>query len=259
MTNGKNTPGISYRNERGGVVKNKGLPRIRNLSELASPYLDGIFDDLMAQNAETHWLVSWETNRGCPFACTYCDWGSATNSKVSRMELDTLYSELEWIGQHHIEFVFVCDANFGMLSRDYDIAKKAIEVKDTFGYPQVLSIQSTKNARKRSYALQKLLYEGGLHKSINLAVQSTNEAVLDNIKRGNISIADYAELQHQFLKDGIPTYSDLIIGLPGDNLQTFKHSIDQLVLSGQHHRVQFQNLSILPNAEMAHPDSLKKI
>ena len=31
------------------------------------------------------WQV--EANRGCPFSCAYCDWGSATNSKVQEWRL----------------------------------------------------------------------------------------------------------------------------------------------------------------------------
>jgi len=244
-------PGISYRNNKGSVITNAVLPRIRDLTVLPSPYLDGTFDELMGINPERQWLISWETNRGCPFACAYCDWGSAINSKVGRMDLEKLYSELEWFGSKKMEFIFVCDANFGMLSRDFDIAQKAVQVRQQYGYPHVLSVQATKNARERSYKVQKLLYDGGLHKSINLAVQSTDEVVLKNIRRGNISIDDYATLQQRFSAEGIPTYSDLIIGLPGDNFVTFKKSTESLISRGQHNRIQFNNLSILPNAELA--------
>ena len=96
---------------------------------MPSPYLTGIFDELIKENPEEKWLASWETNRGCPFSCTYCDWGSATNSKVSRMHLDRVYAELDWFSKNKVEFIFCCDANFGMLPRDYDIALKAAENK----------------------------------------------------------------------------------------------------------------------------------
>ena len=127
----------------------------------------------------------------------------------------------------------------------------ALEIKKKYGYPHVLSVQTTKNARERSYKIQKLLYDGGMHKSINLAMQSTDEKTLKEIKRDNISIEDYKLLQKKFIADKIPTYSDLIIGLPGDNYKKFTKSVNDLIESGQHYRIQFNNLSILPNAEMA--------
>ena len=56
-------------------------PRIDDLSSIPSPFLTGSFDQLFKQNPDERWIGLWETNRGCPFTCTYCDWGSATGSK----------------------------------------------------------------------------------------------------------------------------------------------------------------------------------
>ena len=93
-----------------------------------------------------------------------------------------------------------------MLPRDMEISKMAIEMKKKYGYPHVLSVQTTKNARERSYEIQKLLYEGGMHKSVNMAMQSMNLTALKEIKRDNISLNDYKVLQKRFISDGIPTY-----------------------------------------------------
>ena len=251
-------PGISSINSKGDFITNKCLPKMRDITVLPSPYLEGTFDRLMKENPNERWLASWETNRGCPFSCTYCDWGSATASKVSRMDMDKLGKELLWFAKNKVEFIYVCDANFGMLPRDMEISKMAIEMKKKYGYPHVLSVQTTKNARERSYDIQKLLYEGGMHKSVNMAMQSMNLTALKEIKRDNISLNDYKILQKRFISDGIPTYSDLILGLPGDTFESFKDSVNELISIGQHYRVQFNNLSILPNAEMAKEEYIKR-
>jgi radical SAM superfamily enzyme YgiQ (UPF0313 family) len=253
----RNVHGISFiKNEK--YYSKPPLPKMTDISILPSPYLGGFFDELIKKNPQEKWLALWETNRGCPFSCAFCDWGSATASKVSRMDMEKLEKELLWFANNKIEFIYVCDANFGILPRDYEIAEMAIKIKKKTGYPHVLSVQTTKNARERSYKIQKLLYEGGMHKSVNLAMQSLNMNTLREIKRDNISIDDYKVLQQKFLKDGIPTYSDLIIGLPGDTFDSFQESVDQLIQVGQHNRIQFNNLSILPNAEMASPEYVKK-
>ena len=233
------------------------LPRLKDFEKVPSPYLTGIFDDLIKENPKEKWLASWETNRGCPFSCTYCDWGSATNSKVARMHLDRVYAELDWFSKNKVEFIFCCDANFGMLPRDYDIALKAAENKKKYGYPHVLSVQNTKNARERAYKVQKLLADTGLSKGVTLAMQSIDMHTLKNIKRDNISIEDYQELQKRFTKDNIPTYTEFILGLPGDTYDSFAKGVSDVIDSGQHNRIQYNNLSILPNAEMADPDYLK--
>ena len=246
----------NYKNQ--SYTNTKCLPKMRDISLLPSPYLTGVFDELIKKNPDEHWLASWETNRGCPFSCAFCDWGSATAAKVSRMDMEKLEKELNWFAKHKIEFIYVCDANFGILPRDYEIAEMAIKTKKKYGYPHVLSVQTTKNARERSYKIQKLLHDAGMHKSINLAMQSTNHDTLKEIKRDNISIEDYKLLQKKFIADKIPTYSDLIIGLPGDTYKSFKNSVDDLISSGQHYRIQYNNLSILPNAEMAKPYYIKR-
>jgi hypothetical protein len=53
--------------------------------------------------------------------------------------------------------VFCCDANFGMLPRDIEIAADAVEMKRRYGSPRTLAVQNTKNATERSYAVQTML------------------------------------------------------------------------------------------------------
>ena len=77
----------------------------------------------MQSNPKENWIGLWETNRGCPFQCTFCDWGSATASKVSRFEMDRLEREIKWMAEKKIKYIFVCDANFGIQKRDIEIAK----------------------------------------------------------------------------------------------------------------------------------------
>ena len=140
--------GLSFRDDN-GIIHNTGIrDRIKDFSLIPSPYLSGFFDELIEIVGDSHnWLASWESNRGCPFACTYCDWGSATNSKVTRIELERAFEELDWFALHKIEFIFVCDANFGMLPRDLEIADYVTTLKQVFGYPKVFSVQNTKNKR----------------------------------------------------------------------------------------------------------------
>ena len=89
-------------------------------------------------------------------------------------------------------------------------------------------------------------------------MQATDSLTLKAIKRDNISISDYKELQYRFTKDKIPTYVDFILGLPGDTYEKFSNSVSDLIGSGQHNRIQYNNLSILPNAEMADPEYVKE-
>src|SRR5258708_3025399 len=247
-------PGISYLGPDGGFVHQAKAGRRREIAATPSPYLSGTFGPLIAAHPEETWIVLWETNRGCPFACTFCDWGSATQSKVFQFEMDRLRAELDWFSQRKIEFIFCCDANFGILPRDVEIAEYAAANKRASGYPKALSVQNTKNATERAYTTQKILSDSGLSKGVALALQSVDLHPLESIKRQNISLSTYEELQKRFTRDNVATYSDLIIGLPGETYDAFVDGVARVIEGGQHNRIQFNNLSILPNAEMGDPD-----
>ena len=67
-------PGVSKITESGAFYSNPNAARTKDLSIFPAPYLSGVFDNLISIPDE-EWLVLWETNRGCPFQCTFCDWG----------------------------------------------------------------------------------------------------------------------------------------------------------------------------------------
>ncbi len=249
--------GLSFLDPDGRFVQTPRAPRLQDLAALPSPYLNDIFAPLMRAFPDESWIGLWETNRGCPFQCTYCDWGSATAAKLGKFELDRLRNEVDWFSRHHLEFIFCCDANFGILPRDIELADYVAKAKRESGYPRALSVQNTKNATERAYRTQKILSDAGLSKGVALSMQSLNPLALKNIKRDNISLETYLELQRRFTKDQVDTFSDLILGLPGETYDSFVDGIDSLITSGQHNRIQFNDLSILPNAEMANPDYIR--
>ena len=254
----ENINGISYISKSGAIIKTPPVERMRDLEHLPSPFLNGIFDELIIQNPNEKWIGLWETNRGCPFQCTFCDWGSATAGKVNKFLTERLFLELNWFAKNKIEYIFVCDANFGSLKRDIEIAEYVSELRKKTGYPHGFSVQSTKNATERAYITQKILADAGLNKGVALSMQSLHPETLRNIKRDNISLDTYLELARRFTRDGIETYSDLIIGLPGETYTSFVEGVEVLINSGQHHRIQFNNLTILPNAEMGDPNYLER-
>jgi radical SAM superfamily enzyme YgiQ (UPF0313 family) len=247
-------PSVSLVRADGSFEANPRAERLHDISVIPSPYLSGIFDPLMAANPQEKWLILWETNRGCPFKCTFCDWGSAIAAKVSQFDLPRLLREVDWFAEKKIEFIFCCDANYGMLKRDYDITKYVAETKRRLGYPRALSVQNTKNGTDRAYKVQKLLSDAGLNKGVAIALQSVDEATLEAIKRKNISTESFQELQRRFTRDRVETYSDLILGLPGETYDSFVDGVARVIDNGQHNRIQFNNLSILPNAEMGDPE-----
>ena len=251
-------PSISYINEEGKFIRNPICSKITDLNKIPSPYLEGIFDPLIEVNSQSTWVALWETNRGCPFLCSYCDWGSATKNKVYPFDTDRLFKEIDWFSKNKIEFIFCCDANFGILERDIEIVRHVAENKRKYGYPKALSVQSTKNFTKHAYQIYKVMSEAGLNKGVSLALQSLNEETLKDTRRKNIPIKAFKEVQQRLTSLNIDTFTDLILGLPNETYETFANGTSAIIENGQHNRIQFNNLSILPNAEMGEPEYQKK-
>jgi tRNA A37 methylthiotransferase MiaB len=247
-------PSVSYLDRSGDFHVNPRIDRLSDLAELPSPYVDGVFDELMAANSDRHWMALWETNRGCPFSCTFCDWGSAVGSKVTKFTMARLLAELDWFVARRIAHLFICDANFGILPRDLEIVHHLIERYEAAHLPLAISVQNTKNAPERAYQIQRALTASRLMSfGVTLSMQSVSAPVLDAIRRDNISLAAFRELHHRYQRDGVETYSDLIVGLPGETYDSFADGISLLLDQGQHNRVAFYNCSVLPNAEMGEP------
>jgi len=254
----KEVPGTSFISSDNRFVQNQKPPRIKDLKECSSPYLEGYFEPLVGESGGSQWMTVWETNRGCPFSCTFCDWGSATQSRVFQFPMERIYQEIDWFAKKQIDFIFCADANFGILPRDIEIASYFAETKKKYGYPKALQVLGTKNATERAYQVQKILLDAGLNKGVTVSFQSLDETTLKNIKRDNISLKTYHELQRRFQQQKIGTYTDLILGLPGETYDTFVEGVSKVIESGQHDRIQFNNLSLLPNAEMGDPEYQKK-
>jgi len=251
-------PSVSYLDNQGRFVTQPKVQRLRDLSVIPSPYLEGVFAPLMATHPGHQWLALWETNRGCPFSCAFCDWGSSIQTKMTQFDMPRLQREVDWFAAQRIEFIFCCDSNFGSLNRDVDIVQYVASVKQRTGYPQALSVQNTKNATERAYRVQKILADAGLNKGVTISLQSLDPETLRSIKRQNISTKTYQELQRRFTRDKVETYTDLILGLPGETYDTFVDGVSEVISEGQHNRIQFNDLSILPNAEMGDPEYQKK-
>ena len=247
----ENIPGLLI-NRGGEAVKTPDAERIDSLDEVPSPYLSGIWDDLIAQHPEITWQGTLETNRGCPYACTFCDWGSLTYNKVKKFELERVFAELEWMAQHNFDWISITDANFGMFpERDGMIADKIIECQERYGSPRTFSVAWAKNQKKEVIDIvKKLLDARGFNQGLTLSVQSLDLDVLENIRRKNMEMNKLEEVFELCDQRNIPAYTELILGLPGETLDTWKRNFYSLYELNQHTGITVFQAQLLENAEM---------
>jgi hypothetical protein len=198
------------------------------------------------------WQGTLETNRGCPYACTFCDWGSLTYNKVKKFELERVFAELEWMARHNFDWISITDANFGMYpERDGMIADKIIEMQEKFGSPRTFSVAWAKNQKKEVIDIvKKLLDARGFNQGLTLSVQSLDHDVLENIRRKNMEMNKLNEVFELCDQRNIPAYTELILGLPGETLETWKKNFYALYELNQHTGITTFQAQLLENAEM---------
>jgi len=244
-------PGILI-NRNGKTIDTGNAVRIKDVDIIPSPYLTGLFDNLLVEFPEVSWTATLETNRGCPYACTFCDWGSLTYAKVKKFKLERVYAELEWIGKNQLDFVSITDANFGIFpERDLAIADKLVQVQKEYDNPKSYTISWAKNQKAEVIEIvKKLMIEGGSTLGLNLSVQTLDERTLEIIKRKNLAMNKVEEVFDACEVNNIPLYTELILGLPGETPESWRKNFYGLYEAGNHTGITVYQAQLLENAEM---------
>ncbi|MBQ9880827.1 MAG: B12-binding domain-containing radical SAM protein [Clostridia bacterium] len=243
-------PNIAFR-DGGRIVK---TPREYpdSLDDLPSPYLTGMFDGIIEEDPDALFSASVETNRGCPYGCAYCDW--SFTKKIRAFPIDRVKREIDWFGRHGIDYVFCTDGNFGILERDVEIARFVCETKKKYGFPHIFNADYAKKSNDRVFDISRMFFDLGLTKGVTLSFQSVNEQALKNIGRENFSLDEFSRLIKKYNEYGIPTYTEMILGLPGETRDSFCRGLCDLIESGQQNAISVFSCQVYHNAVMGDPD-----
>jgi len=247
----KAVPGLSYRTS-DGVHRTENRERIADVDTIPSPYLTGLFDEFGSVRSSA--II--ETNRGCPYGCTFCDWGSATLSKVRKFDLERVFAELEWSAKHNIEDASIADANFGMLERDVAITQKIADLRQVYGYPNTVGINYAKNQVKYLRDIIRIMADAGILTEGKISLQSMDESTLKVIDRSNIKLSKYNELATEFRRARLPLGIELMMGLPGSTPVAFRNDLQDC--TNRDVRVQINPTLVLPNSPMNEPGYRKE-
>ena len=227
-------------------------PRIGDLNLIPSPYLAGYLDSFL-QEASLNPLL--ETNRGCPFTCTFCVDGIGDRTKVYRSSLEKFEAELEYIAQRYTGKVLsLADTNFGMYLQDLDYSRVMAKTRREYGYPYYLRTTTGKNHKERVVECAEIL-EGAI--TVSASVQSLDPEVMANVKRSNISTDQLIAVTKLTNAVDANSISEVILGMPGDTKK--KHFDTVLTLADADMKFVLQyTLMMLEGTEMATSASREK-
>ncbi len=219
--------------------------RIKDVNIIPSPYLTGVLDKFF----DLPLVPMIETTRGCPFSCTFCSDGAVIKNKVSRYNYERIKEEINYVAKKvkNVDELIITDLNFGMYKEDIETAKVIADIQQKYKYPTIMAASAGKNMPKRILEVGKIV-KGWV---LGSAVQSTDLNVLKSIKRSNISSDAYKQIIDFGNSDeSNKTYSEVILGLPGDSKRAHYETLRFGVDSNVNKMAMYQAM-LLPGTEMA--------
>ena len=201
-----------------------GQPRIQDMTELPSPWLTGVFDDL-----PTPHVALFETNRGCPFACEFCFWGGKTGQKIYQQDVQRVKDELTYIAKRGIRAMSICDANFGILPRDAEIAEHIVAVNREYNTLNRVVFNSSKVRPDRVERISGIFADAELLTRHVFSLQSMDEEVLRIAKRTSLAREPYREIQQRLNEQHMASLIELLWPMPGETLESFEEGVAELL------------------------------
>ena len=229
----KSIRGLYYK-EGNKVIGNGNRP-LMNMNEIVFPYK-------MDENLDNK-IVYYEASRGCPFNCKYCL--SSTIHGVRFLDIERVKKELQFFIDKKVKLVkfvdrtFNCNFKFSTAIWEFLINAETntqfhFEISADILKPQELELL-------RRAPKDRLQFEVG--------VQTTNDEVINRINRF-VNFSDIKEKVVELLEiKNIKQHLDLIAGLPGEDIDSFKKSFND-VYSIEPEEIQLGFLKLLRGSSM---------
>jgi radical SAM superfamily enzyme YgiQ (UPF0313 family) len=231
-----------------GSVKSEGRDII------LSPYTTGLLDKFLDGRS----IPAFETAKGCPFMCTFCDQGLDA-SKITAFSTKRLMEEFWYVGEKMskhkdgTKVVAVFDSNWGLFEKDVELANNVLEVMDKYDWPEFIECLTPKSNRENLLKINDVLKN---RVQVGLSMQSMNIQTLSDIKRKNWTTDEYLDFVEEIKKRGKAATSEMIIPLPGETKETYFEGIEFLM----EHNIQpgTYTLMMLDGAELGRDAAIKK-
>lgn len=213
--------------------------RIENIDEIPFAY-----DENNISLFENR-IVYYETSRGCPFSCAYCL--SSAEKSVRFLSFERVKNELTFFAKHNVHQVKFVDRTFNAdKKRAYEIWKYIIETfKDkniNFHFEIAADLLRKEDIEILSSAPDGLI-------QLEIGIQSTKDETLNLSCRKTNTEKVLANTQKLIDNANINIHTDLIAGLPGESIDDFLKSFDD-VYKLKSHQLQLGFLKLLHGTEM---------
>ena len=185
-----------------------------------------------------------ETMRGCPYRCKYCFY-SKNRVRVRFYHKDLLKNFFKYQREFfkNSKELYILDPSFEVHPDLKGFLRKVANLNT-----QKLPIHTEIRAEKIDSEVASLMKETGF-KSVELGLQSTSETVLSGISR-KTDLEEFLNGVVELRKNGIDPQIGMIIGLPGDTIESFYETVSWLKKNDLSLNSEAFILSLLPQTEL---------
>ena len=190
-------------------------------------------------------IVYYETSRGCPFSCAYCL--SSQEKTLKFLPVERVKKELEFFALHDVKQVKFVDRTFNAdKKRAFEIWKFIIEnfseTDMNFHFEIAADLLDDNLIELLSTSPCGLI-------QLEIGIQSTNDETLTLNCRKADTKKVLNNIEKLLTNSNINIHTDLIAGLPGENLDIFKKSFNDVYFL-KSHQLQLGFLKLLHGTEM---------
>ncbi|MCX8129933.1 MAG: B12-binding domain-containing radical SAM protein [Clostridia bacterium] len=224
----------------GKVYSNTEYQMINDLDSIPSPYTSEMIFSLNKR------IVYYESSRGCPFSCTYCL--SSTFDGVRYFSMDRVEEDLNRLieaGVAQIKFVdrtFNCNRNRAKQIFKFIIQKSRSGIKTNFHFEVAADLFDDEMIEILKNAPEGLI-------QFEIGVQTTNEETFEVINRKTNLVKLFENTNRLKMLGNIHIHMDLIAGLPGEGMNSFKNSFNE-AYSIKPHQLQLGFLKLLKGSSI---------
>ena len=222
-----NVAGLSLRGEDGLTIRTNSRPLLKDLDLLPIPAWDltpheryriAFYTHPKATSAKTFKNIF--TSRGCPYNCTFCT--VHKGQTIRYHSLDRVSAEFDLLVNHMgAEFIFIMDSLFTTtIDRVSGVCNRIL----ADGYHIEWGCEGRVNFVSRHPEILPLMKRSGCCQ-IAFGIESGDQAVLDRANK-KIKLAEIEQAVHYTREAGIEPIGLFMLGLPGDNSQTMRATID---------------------------------
>ncbi len=210
-----------------------------DLNALGSPYRAGILDVADEQ------MLLLETIRGCRFQCKFCYYPKAYD-KLYFLAPDRVRAELRHAAEHGAREVVLLDPTLNQRKDFADFLSLLAAGNPGQGFRYFGELRAEGITAETAALLRQANFT-----EVEVGLQSIEPEAMTLMERKN-NLRAFERGVRAMLREGIKVKVDLIVGLPGDTVESVRRGLHYVRDEGLYADIQVFHLSVLPGTAFRH-------